>query len=83
MKDETAPEGGSPTYAEGIVHQAPGGPSTPTLVIEIALEEPVQAYSTARTEGEQIRLEDDLRARGEAVLEHLADVLMPEVRWAA
>jgi len=83
MKDETAPEGGSPTYAAGIVHQESGGPSTPALVIEIALEEPVQAYSTARTEGEQIRLEDDLRARGEAVLEHLADVLMPEVRWAA
>ena len=56
----------------------------PRLVIEVPIEEPVTVYSTARTEGEQVRLEDDLRARGEGLLEEISHVFEPlEERCAA
>ena len=59
-------------------------PSTPALVLVLAIEEPAKIYFDCANEGEQVRLEDDLRARGESLLESLADVLeLDELRIAA
>lgn len=48
--------------------------STPALVVVFGVETPLRVYSTASTEGEQLRLEDDLRNRSEGVRELLERV---------